>query len=52
MRADEPSRHAIQAAFFEVVALPSFVLADAEGRVVATSVDHPIGELAPVLAPP
>lgn len=49
VRADEPSRNAIQAAFFEVVALPSFVLADGDGRVVATSVDHEIGELAGVL---
>jgi thiol-disulfide isomerase/thioredoxin len=49
VRADERSRGAIQAAFFELVALPSFVLADGEGRVVATSVDHELGELAGVL---
>ncbi len=49
VRADERSRAAIQSAFFELVALPSFVLADRDGRVVATSVDHEIGELAGVL---
>jgi thiol-disulfide isomerase/thioredoxin len=52
VRADERSRGAIQAAFFELVALPSFVLADGEGRIVATSVDHELGELAGVLATP
>jgi hypothetical protein len=50
VQADSALRTAIQSAFFKVVALPTFVLADAEGRIVATSLDHEIADLPGVLS--
>jgi thiol-disulfide isomerase/thioredoxin len=50
VQADPTTRTAIQSAFFKVVALPTFVLADAEGRIVATSLDHELADLAEALA--
>ena len=48
--ADPDTRTAIQSAFFKVVALPTFVLADAERRIVATSIDHELAELPALLS--
>jgi hypothetical protein len=50
--ADGPARTAIRSAFFKLVALPTFVLADGTGRIVATSMDHELDELDDVLPAP
>jgi len=50
VQADAATRTAIQSAFFKVVALPTFVLADADGRIVATSLDHELTDLPGVLS--
>lgn len=50
VQADPKTRNAIQSAFFKVVALPTFVLADRDGRIVATSLDHELAELPSLLS--
>lgn len=49
VRADRGSRRALESAFMKLTVLPTFVLADREGRVITTSTQHSIAELDEVL---
>jgi thiol-disulfide isomerase/thioredoxin len=50
VHADEPTRAAVLAAVVEHPVFPSFVLAGADGRVLATSKDHDLDELGALLS--
>ncbi|HET6582538.1 MAG TPA: thioredoxin family protein [Nannocystaceae bacterium] len=49
VRADRESRPALESAFMKLTVLPTFVLADRDGRVITTSTQHSIAELDDVL---
>lgn len=49
VRADRGSRKALESAFMKLTVLPTFVLADREGRVITTSTQHSIADLDDVL---